>query len=356
MSGAPAVIQVGLDHRCAPLALLEALRLKALDARVGTGLWTRCSGVVSLATCHRLELYLEGVDSDTAREMLGCWLGLDAAATAGVSHRSCLRVGGEAGRHLLRVAAGLESAVLGEDQILGQVRQAYRQACVTGGAGPLLHRLFHAAFRAGRRVRTETSLGRGGRSLAGAAVSFAARSLDGLAGRDALVVGAGEMGSLAAQRLRDRGVRRLLVCSRKFDRAVALASTVGAEALPWEWRLSAMAEVDVVVCATGAPGTVIPARSAAVAAATGSRIGPLVVVDLAVPRDVEAPAEPVPGLVLADIAVLTQDLQADAVHRAEAVGAATAIVEEELAEWLTWALTRPSGGRERVAGRGSLAG
>ncbi len=354
MIGCGGVVQVGVDHRSARLDVIERLH-RALAAAPPAPLRAGSEGVVRLVTCHRLELYLEGVTRDTARELYFRWFGLAAGEREAVAPFMTVRSGPEAGEHLMRVAAGLESAVLGEDQIQGQAREAYRRACESGDAGPLLHRLFHAAFRAGRRSRSETALKQGGRSLAGSAVAMLARELGDLRGRSILVLGAGEMARVAATRLRDREVGRLLLTNRTWARAQELAVSLMAEALPWAWRGRILEEVDGVVCATGAPDPVVLASWLADAVADGERR--LVVVDLAVPRNVEFP-RPLPGgLVTADVEGLSQRLDEDAERRNGAIAAAQAIIAEELESWISWARTRVSGEAAEASGlRGTIAG
>jgi glutamyl-tRNA reductase len=318
---------VGLDHRTASAAKLEAARrCVAGDLELPTG----TAGCVGLATCHRLELYLEGPLPARPAELFQAWLGVDGSLPA----EPVVRRGEDAVRHLLRVAGGLESAVVGEDQILGQVRAAYRHSCARGAAGPFLHRLFHAAFRTGKRVRAETALGDGGRSLAGAAVTALQCDLGDLSVRSVLVVGLGEMVDLAARRLQRRGVGRLLVCNRTWRRAHAAAGHLGGEAVRWQWRGATLASVDGVVCATGAPQPVLAARW--LVDAVSGRERPLAVVDLGMPRNVEKPVAPVAGLELYDLGRLARRLERDASRRRGAVGAAQAVVESELEGYLAW--------------------
>jgi glutamyl-tRNA reductase len=340
MSRVAGVVEVGVDHRCVALGVLgrlhEALRGNSAAAPGAA------KGMVPLVTCHRVELYLEGVAAPRAAEAFATCLGLDQVDFADVLGHLVVRLDGDAGRHLLRVAAGLESAVLGEDQIQGQIREAYRTACAGASPGPLLHRLFHAAFRAGRRARGETSLKGGGRSLAGSAVTCLGELLGGLHGRTVLVVGAGAMAGIAAARLRERGVGRLLVCSRTWSHSHELAAALAAETLPWEWRRGALAEVAGVICAVAAPQPVLPA-SWIVEAATRRR-GRLAVVDLGVPPGVEKPAVALGGLVVADLGDLSRRLAKDARRREGAVRAVEAIIEQELADWQSWAQARGAGG------------
>lgn len=328
--GATPVAMVGIDHHVAGVDLLaracgQARELPAIRALSG--------GVVAVSTCHRRELYLEGVAPAGLSMLAERWLGAEAAGWAVV------RRGYEAVVHLLRVGAGLESVVLGEDQILGQLRSAYREACAGSLAGPVLHRLFHAAFRTGKRVRSETELGSGGRSLAGTAVNLIERRLGGLDCAAVLVLGAGEMATVAAGRLRDRGAGRIVISSRTLARAEALAAAVGGDAVPWEWREQAVAAADAVVSAVSSPNPVISAAALG-ALATGRR---RVVVDLGLPRNVEGLRELPAGVELIDLDGLRAHLASSAARRADAVAAAEAIVAEEANVFAAWLASRAAG-------------
>ncbi len=337
MSTAPRIVQVGIDHRSATVALLGRLGRPTV-AESAARARPLGRGVVALVTCHRCELYLEGAVAVRAAAMFAAWLGLAPSVLAELAPCLHLREGDSAARHLLRVAAGLESAVLGEDQILGQVREAYRAACQAGQAGPLLHRLFHSAFRAGRRVRGETGLGAGARSLAGAGVAWLGRALGGLEGRTVAIVGAGEMATDAARRLRNRGVGRLLVSNRGVFRGRALADEVGGEVRPWSWRLGALCESDAAVFAVSAPAPVVPHDWLTLW--RRRRGAPVAFVDLGMPRNVESCGRLPDGVEAADLTSLAAELEAVGDRRAGAVDAAERIVEEELAAWLDWAQAR----------------
>lgn len=322
------LVEVGVDHTRAGQEVLGRV-CRAADERGGPAGLPGCAGIVVLRTCHRVELYLEGVGGPAAVELYRQWLG-DAAEGAGPIPVA-VRSGRAAARHLLRVIAGLESAVLGEDQILGQVRAAYRRACELGTSTRELHALFHAAFRCGKRVRSETAIAAGGRSLAGAAVGFLQEELGGLTGRTVLVLGAGEMGGLAAKRLAKRGAGQLLIANRTWSKAQAVAAAVGGNAVPWQWRAAALESVRGVVCATGARAPVILA-SDLMAAARG-RSAPLVVADLAVPANVESLERPSALVTVATVEDLRRRLAIHAERRLAAVAGAEGIIEEELAGW-----------------------
>ncbi len=333
------VLVVGVDHRCVSLDTLAACHALREEQGCEPPL-VEGQGLVALATCHRLELYLDGVVPCHAKAVFNTWLWGSPEAPAVLDQEPVVRRGEEAGRHLLTVCSGLESAVLGEDQILMQVRRAYRSACDAQAATPRLHRLFHTALRAGKRVRSQTEVGSGGRSLSGAAIGVLQRLLGGLAERRVLVLGVGEMGELAACRLSKRGVGELLLCNRTLPKAEALAKQLGARVLPWEWRATALSQVDAVVCATGAKEAVINARCLR-ETATG-RARPFVAIDLSVPRNLGLSALEEEGLQILDVEALTRRLASDDDQRQRAAVHARAIVEDVLGEWTAWVEARHS--------------
>ena len=327
-TGVP-VTMAGVHHRAVDAAGLEAVRRSVADGSPAAALALGAAGAVGVVTCHRAELYLEGLGEAAARSAFGAWCGGRPPC------EPVVLTGAAAARHLLRVAAGLEAVALGDDQVLGQLRAAYAAACRGLAASPALHRLFHAAFRTGKRVRAGTALGRGGRSAAGEAVGVLARRLGGLAGRTVLVLGSGEMGRIAAARLRRRGLGQLLVTSRSARRAAELAAAAGGVAVPWAWRAEAACAADALIVATAAPEPVLGRGALARAAAGRLRIA----VDLSMPRNL--PDGDVPGLERIDLHRLGELLAADHERRLAAVREAEAIVEEELERWLRWLAGRP---------------
>jgi glutamyl-tRNA reductase len=310
------LLLVGVSQRTAPIALRERLALAADDLDEDE--------LVVLSTCNRLELYAAVEDVDAAERRLVSEL----ARRAGVSERELaaaltVATDEDAVLHLCRVAAGLDSPILGEPQILGQVRRA-------AGARPsglLLDRLFACAVRAGRRARNETGLGERPGSLAAVAADVGRDVLADLAGRRVLVVGAGAMGDLVASCFSARGCR-IVVTSRTLDRAAALATRVGGRAAPMEALAEAIAEADVLVSCTRCPHVVVTAEH--VAAAT-----PLLVVDLALPRDVDPSAAAIPGCRLYDLDTLPVRSRTGA-----DVDAAERIVAEEAARFGAWRRSR----------------
>ncbi len=292
-------------------------------------------GGVLLSTCQRIELYLEAslpVPTAALADMLG--MSTDELAGQAIL-RGLDRP--RAVEHLLRVAAGLESAVLGEDQVLAQVRAAYSEACARRTPGPLLHRLFHSALRTGKRVRSETAIARGNTSLAGAAVSTVKRRLGGARGRSVLLIGAGEMNRIAADGLAKAGVERLLVTSRTIASAERLAASFGGQALAWAWRGEALQGVDACITATGASHAVLETAVVRRAAAAHTSSAPLLIVDLAVPRDVEVEAAgDSAGLKYENVASLAAVMRRDHDRRRAEVARAEAIVAEESARFYEW--------------------
>ncbi len=329
------IVLAGVDHRSVSTDRLEAVRRAVAESSPAAALALGATGAVGVVTCHRAELYLEGIAPGAAPGLFEAWC---SGALPPVE--PLVRSGAAAVRHLLRVAAGLEAAVLGDDQVLSQLRGAYAAACRGLHGGTALHRAFHAAFRAGKRVRSETALGQGGRSVAGEAVALAVRRLRSLGDGTVLVLGAGEMARIAATRLARRGPWRILVANRTPERARALAASVGGEAVPWSWRERAALGADVLVAATAAAEPVLSLEALTRAAAWGRG---LLGLDLSMPRNLPVPVAPVPGLELVDLAALAGILADDARRRRAAVERAEAIVEEELGAYLAWAASRTAG-------------
>jgi glutamyl-tRNA reductase len=237
-------------------------------------------------------------------------------------------------QHLMRVAAGADSLVLGEQQILAQVNRAAEQSRQIGAIGPVLSQAFALAVHAGKRARSETAISRHVTSISHAAVALARRDLPKI--RMGLVVGAGEMAALAAQALSRQGLERVCIVNRTLARAETLAQKFSpAQALPWDQLPTALAQADVVITATRAASPVIRRRDL-LAALTGRKDHPLVLVDIALPRDVEAAARRLPNLRYYDLDALETFVQANLARREAALDAVTAIIEleaERFAEW-----------------------
>jgi glutamyl-tRNA reductase len=243
--------------------------------------------------------------------------------------------GKEAARHLFRVAAGIESMVVGESEILGQVRSAFTAATAAGTHTPALSRLFHSAIRVGRRARAQTSIGRYTLSVSSTAVALAKQTLGDLAGKTVLVVGAGEAGKLTAGTIAGSGIGRMLVTSRSAGRTSDLAASLGGEGVAFERRGRAMAQADIVITSTSAQEFVIDRAMVEVAmAARPSR--PLLLIDIAVPRDIDPAVAAAPGVHLYDIDELQSVADKNMHLRRKEIAAVERIVEDEVARFGDW--------------------
>jgi glutamyl-tRNA reductase len=323
------LVLAGTSHRYAPLELRERVALdRAAAGRLAAELAGEGREAVCLSTCNRTELYVACEDSEAAEA-----LAVDALVALEPAVEPALyRLHDEAAAlHLFRVAAGLDSMVPGEGEILGQVRVAFE----AGSTGPLLDRLFRQALNVGRRVRTQTAIGESPASVSAAAAALAEQVFGELAGRSILIVGAGKISEQAARNLLSRGARIAVVVNRTAERGRDLAWRLGAEALPLEALEQQLAEADVVVSSTSAPGYVVGPES--VARAVKRRRGqPLLLIDLAVPRDLDPAIHELDGAYLYDIDDL-EAIVADTLsgrrreaERAEEIVAAEA---EKFREW-----------------------
>lgn len=304
-----ALVVVGLGHRDAPVPVREALACAGtaavgfLAALLRTGL---AREALLVSTCNRVEVYAAVPDGDLAgAARLVEWVARERGLAPEEAALLRVRVGTEALRHLFRVAAGLDSMVLGETEVLGQLKRAYESARLEGTTGPVLNRAFQRAFAAGKEVRSRTGIQRGHTSVASVAVALADRIFHGLAGREVLVLGAGEAGEATARALVARGASSVLVANRSFERARQLASELGGKACRFDGWEAAFPGVDVVIGTTSAPHFVLGvARLERLIACRPRR--PLLLVDLAVPRDIDPEARRLPGVHLYDM----DDLQA----------------------------------------------
>lgn len=326
------LLLVGTSHRHAPIAVREQLAAQAHGQRLIEAVIAEDAVIeaVGLSTCNRCELYMVGSDPEAMR----------AAALrrlADYAHRSesaiepllYVREGGDAAEHLFEVAGGLDSLVPGEAQILAQIRDAYASAFEWGSTGPVSNRLFHVALEAGKRVRHETAIGAGGGSVASVAAEVASERLGGIVGASVLVVGAGRVAELVAANLTARGAGRLAVANRDPDRAAALAARFGGTAIAWDDLAPAADEADVVVSSTAAPGHVITAGGL-----TPGRTRLLI--DLAMPRDIDPAAAGVEGTTIVDLDGLEAAVRRTLELRLGESGRARAIVAEQAAEFRAW--------------------
>ena len=301
-----------------------------------------------LSTCNRFEIYAVTVDAASAVTALAEIL-CELHGLSPTEFRASLATRRDEAvvAHLMRVAAGLDSMILGEPQILGQVAGTLREATESGAAGPVLQRLFSRALHTGKRVRSETDISRHSLSVGHAAAILAAREAGNLADARALVVGAGKIAGLAAKALRARGARSIEIASRTRASAAALAALVDGRVRPWDELPAAVAAADIVIAATAAPQPVI--RAEPLQARLRARRGrPVVLVDVALPRDVEPAVRDLPGVVCFDLDDLTSVVGSNLALRHAAVPAAEAIFKQEMAAFADWLTVRevvPRAGR-----------
>jgi glutamyl-tRNA reductase len=325
------LLAVGVSHHHAPLEVRERLFLAdGHGAELAAELARDGSEAVVLSTCNRTEVYLSGGDAERAREELERRSGLELGDVLATWEES------DAVEHLFRVAAGLDSLVPGEAQILGQVRQAYDAALTAGATGPLLNRLFEEALHAGKRVRTEARLAELPGSVAASAVELADKTLGGLERRRALLFGAGKMSELAAVDLKARGAE-VVVSSRTLESAEELADRVGGRAAAFDAVAVELTDADLVLSATRCPYPILHAE------AVQPRTKPLVLVDVAVPRDLDPAIGELEGCTLFDIDALGEGL----VGREEDVREAEEIVAQEAARFAEWRRSRGAAGAIR---------
>lgn len=327
------VVVIGLNHRTVPLDLLERMTVneanlpKALADLVGRD---HVSEAVVLSTCNRTEVYASVERFHAAyadiREFLS---GLAFLPPEAFGDHLYAHYDEAAAQHLFSVAAGLDSAVLGESEILGQVRTAWERAHTEEAAGSTLNMLFRHALEAGKRARTETAIGEKTTSVSQAAVAMAAERLGGLAGRSVLVVGAGEMGEGLVRSLIDAGAAPVQVANRTWDRAKDLANRVGATAIHLDDLPRALSDVDLLLTSTGATSIIV--EHADIEPVVDARAGaPLLIVDIAVPRDVDAAAGTLPGVTLLDMDDLRAHAELGLAERRREVAAVRSIVEDEV--------------------------
>lgn len=336
---------LGINHTTAPLALRECLsfsphQLDAALARLGCGTearWADIQECVILSTCNRVEVYaLTTKDGHAALlDFLSDVQGVSAEEIAPIAYQL---EDDEVVSHLLRVAAGLESMVLGEPQILGQVTEAYSTARRHGTTGKILSRLFQTAIRGGKRTRTETAISHNPSSISSVAVNLIARTIQDLRTANILVIGAGVMAELAVEALRKRGAVHFTIANRTLENAGELARRWDGRAATLEALPALLAQADIVLSSTSAPHTIIT-RSLLESARRGSQNRPLVLMDIAVPRDVDADVETLPNIQRFDIDDLNTRLEGSLSLRQAEIPAVEQILAEEHQAFFDYLIT-----------------
>lgn len=331
---------IGCNHRTAPVEFRERIAFTTEQARhAATAL--REQGIleeaVVLSTCNRSELYGVPVDSgapvtEAMEEFLTSFHRIPRADLNGRFYRW---VGRDAIQHLYRVASGLDSMLLGEAEILGQLRTAYNQALDHGSTGPVLNRAFQGALEVGKRIRAETEVGARPMSVAFAGVKLAERVFGNLKGRTALIVGAGQVAEQVVEHLRNRGIGHLQVVNRSLDRAEELAQRMGGKAVPWQALDEVLGAPDVIVTSVGGAEPVLTTRM--LDGALNTRAGrPVFVVDLGVPRNVEADAAGLYNLYLYNVDDLGEIVEQNRRAREAEIPRAESIIAEHVAKFETW--------------------
>ena len=331
------VVVVGLNHRTVPLDLLERMTVpSSLLPKALADLTSRehVTEAVVLSTCNRIEVYAFAEKFHGAyQDIRNFFAEVSHVAPEEFSDHLTSLYDGDAARHLFSVASGLDSAVLGEHEILGQVRTAWEVSSAEGAVGPVLNPLFRHALEVGKRVRTETAISRNITSVSQAAVAMATDRLGGLEGRQVLVVGAGEMGEGLARALHSGGVAGVRVANRTWDRAVEVAERLGGVPVRLDDLPHHLAEVDVLLTSTGASAVIL--EHGDLASVVGERHGrELLVVDIAVPRDVDPAAGEIEGVTLLDMDDLREFAEVGIRERQREVTAVQAIVDAELDRYL----------------------
>lgn len=329
---------LGLNHRSADVSIRETFALSDAECRICDviPLDDDICEVLLLSTCNRVEIVAVGRNGRAKRKLLELWAERCGRPYHELEPHVYAYQGCEAVTHLFKVASGLDSLVLGEPQILGQLKDAYRKALEERSAKVILNRLLHKSFMTAKRVRTETGVAASAVSISYAAVSLAKHIFGELQGKNVVVVGAGEMAELAAAHLVEGQGARFSVLNRTHERAVALAARFGGEALPFEELEASLADADIVIASTGAPDPVItlPMMRAVM---KRRRDRPLFLIDIAVPRDIEEAVNDLDGVYLYNIDDLAEVAEAGrAARREEAVKAEALIVEEaqRFCDWL----------------------
>ena len=331
------LLTLGLNHTTAPVEVRERLAFAESDQpdslrqlREGYGL----SEVAILSTCNRSEIYAasDGPHLEPVRRYLAEQRRLDVADLSPCFYEY---IDAEAATHLFRVASGIDSLVIGESQILKQVREALETSQAVGSANPIINEVFQRALRVGKRARSETDIGRGHLSVSTAAVELASQIFDNLDDRSALLLGAGEMIELTAQYLVDTGLTHFIVANRTVERAAELAGRFDGEAIPLDAIGDRLLEVDIVIASTAAPGFIVDAQM--LRQAMSQRRGrPLFLIDIAVPRDIDPDVRGLDNVFLFDIDDLEGVVASNRQDREGEIRRVQDIVDEELVNFLHW--------------------
>lgn len=329
---------VGLNHKTASVEVREKVALttknveRALASLSAIGCIDEC---LILSTCNRTEIYSvfkRGCyDADVLPKFVASYNGLCHEEIESYLYQLSNR---QVVEHLFRVVSGLDSMVVGENQIVSQAKQAYRTATTVKTAGPILNKLFHVAFRVSKKVRTETRIGEGSLSVGQVACGLAERIFKMLTDRSVLLVGAGENAELIAKHLKKKGLRELIITNRTFEKAKALAERLEATAVAFDDLEQSLEKVDIVISSTGSPGTVL--RRELLRPILAKRHMPLFLIDLAVPRDIEPAISEMKNVYLYDMDSLQILVDESRAHRADEAHKAKQVIRDEVEKIIQW--------------------
>ncbi|NTW28755.1 MAG: glutamyl-tRNA reductase [Coriobacteriia bacterium] len=330
---------VGLSHKTAPVEIREQLTFPSGCQEEALSLLTSADAVseaVIVSTCNRTEIYaVTSAADDGPGEIIDFVCRYHGLNREEISRYLYVSEGEAVVRHLFRVISSLDSMVLGEAQILGQVKEAYECSFEAGASRRVFNRLFRQSFEVGKRVRNETAIGENAVSISYAAVELAKKVFDSLAGRTILILGAGKMSELTAKHLVSCGAAQVLVANRTYERAVELAERFAGKAIPYDELFERMAEADIVISSTAATEHVVTKEQiAAVRRARGAN--PLFLIDIAVPRDIDPAVNELADVYLYDIDDLNGVVSANLEERTREAHRAEAIVAEELQAFRRW--------------------
>ena len=335
---ADSIMAIGVNHKTAPVAVREQLTfsgdcqtpLRKLQEIPG------CAECYFLSTCNRVEVLFVSREPETTIKAVRNFLFSDAnLSDEEIDRYSYFYQGQAAISHLFLVAASLDSMIVGEPQILGQLKQAYREASDEKTTGPILNRLLHKAFSVAKRVRTETNIGGGAASISYAAVQLARKIFGDLTGKRVMLIGAGEMAELAAEHLVAQGIEQVLVANRTIERAAGLARTFNGTAISLPEVVGRIPEVDIVISSTGATDLILR-RDEIKPLMRQRRNEPLFLIDIAVPRDLDPKLNTLDNVYLYDIDDLTNVVEVNKSERAKEAASAERIVDEEVLKFRQW--------------------
>jgi glutamyl-tRNA reductase len=325
---------LGLNHRTAPVEVRErfAVGMPKLGEAANEliSLAQAAEGVV-ISTCNRTEFYLAANNARTACSLMEAGLAQKIQVDPSVSAHFYRLEKVAAARHLCRVVSGLDSMMLGETEIFGQVKQAYQSALAAGATGAILNRLFQRAFGVGKKVRTETSIQEGSTSVGNVAVDLAEKIFGHLKHSEVMILGAGEMSRITAQSLVSRGAKSIFVANRSFDRAQELATEMGGSAVRFDDWQRVLERVDVVISSTGAPHAIVH-RADVEKARRARKYRPLFFIDIAVPRDIDPAVGEIEEVYLYDIDTLEQLADDARTRRQLQINECELIIDKELAK------------------------